>query len=150
MSKAKARMEWARDMRAREVVIAWLQRMGKAAPEKKLPHIEFGIRLQAILEPERIEARFAKTGKAAAAYVRGVAQMIGGRDCLAPPRMPPVEVQRRAHEKKIERQQQMFDRRREAEQHRVEAKIAKVDREIAERMAARRVESALHHRKPDL
>ena len=35
-------------------------------------------------------------------------------------------------------------------QQRVEAKIAKADREIAERMAARRAESALHHRKLDL
>ncbi len=124
MSKAKARMEWAEDMRAREVVIAWLQRIGKAAPEKKLPHIEFAIRLEAVLEPNRIEARFAKTRRAAAAYVRGVAMMVGGRDCLAAPRVPPVEVQRRAHQKKIERQQRVFDGKRKAERHRVEAMIA--------------------------
>ena len=118
MRKAKATMEWARDMRAREVVIAWLRRMGKAAPEKKLPHIEFAIRLQAILEPARIEARF-KTKKEGSSYVRAVAMMVRCRDCLAPPSIPPVEVQRRAHEKNIERQQRVFDRKRKAERKRV-------------------------------
>lgn len=149
-TKARARMEWARDMRAREVVIEWLQRMGKKAPERKLLHVEFAIRLQAIFEPDRIEPRFAKTKKAAAAYVRELAMMVVDRDCLAPPRVPPVEVQKRAHDKMIERKQSAFDGRRKADRQRVATKIKKADRETAARMAARRAESALHHRKPTL
>jgi hypothetical protein len=150
---AKAKMKWARDMRAREVVIAWLVKMGRLgkydAPEKGQSHVEFAVRLQAILEPVRIERRF-KGKKGAAQYVREGAKMVGGRDCLAPPKLPPLEVriamQRRAYEKRIEHRQRVVDAKRKATQQRIEAKIAKVDREVAERMEARRAESYARQR----
>jgi hypothetical protein len=136
---AKAKMEWACDMRAREVVIGWLQRMGKKAPDKKLRHMAFATEMQAIIEPQRAEARFV-TKKGAVEYVREIAKMVDGRDLLDPPKAPPLHVQKWAHEKKVERQQRVSDAKRKASRQRIEAEIVKADREIAERMAARRAE----------
>ncbi len=144
---AKAKMQWACDMRAREVVIAWLEKMGKLgkydAPEKGLAHVEFAVRLQAILEPKRIERRF-EGKKGAAGYIREVAMMVGGRDCLAPPRLPPLEariaMERRAYDKMIDRRQRVADAKRKVAQERIEAKIAKADREVAKHIEARREE----------
>jgi hypothetical protein len=113
--------------------------MRTAAPDKKLCHTEFAVRLQAILEPERIERRF-KSKKGAADYVREVAKMVGGRDCLAPPKMPPLYMQKRAYEQRIERVQRVRDAKRKASKERIGQKIAKADREVADRIEACRAE----------
>jgi hypothetical protein len=126
-------------MRAREAVIAWLTKLGKTPPDKKRRHVEFAADLCAILEPRSTPSFKGK--REAAAYVQEVAQMVGGRDCLSPPRPTPLQIQKRETERRIGRRQRVFDSRRKAQQHRVEAKIAKSDREIAERMALRRAET---------
>lgn len=122
-------------------------KMGRTPPDKKLCHTDFAVRLQTILEPQRIERRF-EGKKGAASYVREVAQMVGGRDCLAPPRLPPMHVQRHIIEKRQEHKQRVFDAKRKTAQQRVEAKIAKADHEAAKRIEARHAE--MKHRQERL
>jgi hypothetical protein len=143
-TQAKEIVAWATDMRARAVVVGWLMRMGKTAPDRGLRHTEFALKLQAILEPKRIEPRF-KTKKEAARYVREIAKAVDGRDILdAPPRWSPLHAQKIAAAKRQERQQRVFDGKRKAAQHRIEAKIAAADQKQAEHMAERRAESERH------
>ncbi len=135
---AKSKMQWARDMLAREVVIAWLMKMGKKPPDKKRRHTEFAADLRGILEPKSVP--IFKSKQEAASYVREVAKMVGGRDCLAPPKRLPMHVQRHITEKWREHRQPVCDSKRKAAQERITAKIAKADHEVAKHIEARREE----------
>jgi hypothetical protein len=152
MTKARKPEKGLTISRARIVVNQWLLQMAQPQISTKLSHEDFGMELRKLIAPWRPDVGFPSPDDATA-YVRAIAAAA----CLnipcnakterdnTPRETPPSIAEHAKRQRELVAEWNALQaRKREAERKRVFKKIAKADRDMAERMAARRAARARH------